>query len=280
MARQSENKTLLLFTTIYRKRPDISREPVEELYRDIRNYITINSTDGKLILATPEIMVESVNSFFRELFPLAYHHSADISATKDFTISYKECLKKSIEIISPFGEFPKEIAQSLSKSLEATSLLLQAFRIGSEVLNTTDTLLIDEHGMGNPQCHDALVRMTYCPKCQGLTKHTKPCSGYCLNVLRGCITKYVSELDLPWNGYVEGIESLLNAIKRSNNDAGVNIDTIIKDLDNKISQSIMHNMGKQKEIDVKVSVILRKKENYYPIRYVIFSPVISSLGNP
>lgn len=237
---------------------DISREPVEELYKDIRNYINVNSSNAKQSLATPEIlMVESVTNFFKELFPLAYHHSADISVTKDFTVSYKECLKKSIESISPFGDIPKQIAQSLSKSLEATSLLLQAFRIGSEVLNTTDTLLIEEHGTGNSQCHEALVRMTYCPKCQGLTKHTKPCSGYCLNVLRGCITKYVAELDLPWNGYVEGIESLLNAIRRSTNDAGVNIDAVIKDLDTKISSAIMNYMGKVKEIDDKVSGVFK-----------------------
>lgn len=235
---------------------DISREPVEELYKDIRNYINVNSTDGKQPSLTPESIVESVNNFFKELFPLAYHHAADISVTKDFTVSYKDCLKKSIESISPFGDIPKEMAQSLSKSLEATSLLLQAFRIGSEVLNTTDTLLIEEHGTGNSQCHDALVRMTYCPKCQGLTKHTKPCSGYCLNVLRGCISKYVAELDSPWIGYVEGIENLLNAIKRSNNDAGVNIDAVIKDLDTKISSAIMNYMGKVKEIDDKVRYLM------------------------
>lgn len=230
---------------------DISREPVEDLYKDIRNYISVDSPDGKQLSAIPERMVDSVNSFFRELFPLAYHHSADISVTKDFTVAYKDCLKKSIESISPFGDIPKQIAQSLSKSLEATSMLLQAFRIGSEVLNTTDTLLIDEHGPENSECHDALVRMTYCPRCQGL-KNSRPCSGYCLNVLRGCITKYVAELDLPWNGYVEGIESLLNAIRKSNNDAGVNIDVVIKDLDTKISSAIMNYMAKVKEIDDKV----------------------------
>ncbi|XP_074041639.1 division abnormally delayed protein isoform X2 [Leptinotarsa decemlineata] len=250
LARQSENKTLLLFWHVYQGMAVLSRKPIENLYREIMNYVVIDSTEAKPAVS-PEEIVASVTSFFTELFPLAYHHSADIS-NKDFTLNYKACLKKSIDFISPFGDIPKQLAQSLSKSLEATQLLLQAFRIGTEVLNTTDTLLIDEHSAGNSECHTALLKMTYCPKCMGLRKNTKPCSGYCLNVLRGCITKYVAELDLPWNGYVEGIESLLNAMKKSNNDAGINADAVIRNLDTKISDAIMHYMANTKDIDDRV----------------------------
>lgn len=251
LARQSENKTLLLFSQVYRGMAVLSREPIENLYRDIRNYINVNTSMEEKPMSTPDKIVASVTLFFTDLFPLAYHHSADIS-TKDFTSEYKECLKKSIETISPFGDIPKQMAQSLSKSLEATRMLLQAFHTGAEVLNTTDTLLIDEHGTSNAECHDALMRMTYCPKCLSMTKHTKPCSGYCLNVVRGCIAKYVAELDLPWNGYVEGIENLLGAMKRSNNDAGVNADVVIRNLDTKISAAIMQYMSKGKDIDTRV----------------------------
>ncbi|KAG5890329.1 hypothetical protein JTB14_001990 [Gonioctena quinquepunctata] len=231
----------------------LSREPIETLYREIMNYVIINSTEAKPTVS-PEEIFSSVTLFFTELFPLAYHHSADIS-TKDFTLNYKECLKKSIDNISPFGDIPKQVAQSLSKSLEATRLLLQAFRIGSEVLNTTDSFLIGENGAGNSECHDALVKMTYCPKCQGLWKHTKPCSGYCLNVLRGCITKYVAELDMPWNSYVEGVENLLNAMRKANNDAGVNVDVVIRNLDTRISAAIMYYMQRTKDIDDRVKKI-------------------------
>ncbi|XP_056634680.1 division abnormally delayed protein isoform X1 [Diorhabda sublineata] len=258
LARQSENKTLLLFQQVYRGMASLSRAPITQLYKDIRNYIWINTTEPKAVF-NPEDIINSVNDFFTELFPLAYHHSADISG-KDFTPRYKECVKKSMESVSPFAEIPKQIGSALSKSLEATRLLLQAFRIGSEVLNTTDTLLIDEHGGENSECHDALLKMTYCPRCLGLLKHTKPCSGYCLNVLRGCITKYVAELDLPWNGFVEGVESLVNAMKRSGTDADVNVNAVIKNLDNKISTAIMKYMEKGKDIDVKVRKICGSAE--------------------
>lgn len=229
----------------------LSREPIEVLYRDIQDYVRIDSTNQKST-KTPEDIVKTVDRFFTDLFPLAYHQQTGLSSG-DFTAKYKQCLKDNMDVIVPFGDFPKEVAQSLSKSLEATRLLLQAFSIGVEVLNTTDTLIIDEHSSTSTECHSALLKMTYCPKCLGLTKNSKPCSGYCLNVLRGCISKYVAELDLPWNSYVEGIESLVNAMKRTSNDAGVNVDLAIRNLDGQISSAIMYCMEKIVEIDKKVS---------------------------
>ncbi|RZC31749.1 Glypican domain containing protein [Asbolus verrucosus] len=235
----------------------LSRDFIGTLYSDIRNYILVNTTQADLSSASIDIKA-SVSQFFTDFFPLVYHHILfNNNDNKDFAPDYKLCLKKTTETILPFGDIPKQIAQSLSKSLEATRLLLQAFRIGTEVLNTTDRLLVDEGGKNNAECHGALLKMTYCPKCLGLTKHTKPCSGYCLNVLRGCLTKYVAELDSPWNGYVEGIESLVNAMKKNNGEAGVNADQVIRSLDSKISEALMRAMEKGQDIDAKVRFAMR-----------------------
>jgi dally-like protein len=250
LSRQSENKTLLLFTQVYKGMAVLSRDPIKTLYSDIRNYILVNTTQAEI--STGIDIKASVSQFFTDFFPLVYHHILHINGSQDFAPDYKVCLKKTTETILPFGEIPKQVSQSLSKSLEATRLLLQAFTIGTEVLNTTGRLLVDEGGKSNAECHEALLKMTYCPKCQGLVKHAKPCSGYCLNVLRGCLTKYVAELDSPWNGYVEGIESLINAMKKNKEDAGVNADAAIRSLDTKISESIMRAMQKGKDIDAKV----------------------------
>lgn len=241
----------------------LSKEPLNNLYNDIRQYIQVD--DGTKTTTTTTIEIkESVTKFFTDLFPLVYHHSAN-TPEKDFTLDYKMCLKRSIDTILPFGDIPRQISQSLTKSLEACRLLLQAFNVGIEVLNTTDTLLIDEQTNTNQQCHNALLRMTYCPKCKGYT--IKPCSGYCLNVIRGCIAKYVAELDMPWSGYVEGIESLVNAMKRNNNNNynndvmmmannnNVNVDAAIRNLDQLILNAIMYSMENIKEIDNRVSVL-------------------------
>lgn len=252
LANQSENKTLVLFSQLYRNMAVLSRETIEILYRDIRDYVKIDPNDQKPT-KTPDDILKSVERFFTNLFPLAYHQQTGLSSG-DFTVKYKQCLKDNMDIIVPFGDIPKDIAQSLSKSLEATRLLLQAFSIGIEVLNTTDTLIIDEHSSTSSECHSALLKMTYCPKCLALIKNSKPCSGYCLNVLRGCISKYVAELDLPWNSYVEGIESLINAMKKTSNEAGVNVDLVIRNLDGQISSAIMYCMEKIKDIDSRVKM--------------------------
>lgn len=214
-------------------------------------YVQINTTQNSYSTSNVDI-IDSVNKFFTDLFPLVYHHIG--SLTKDFSVEYKHCLKQHITDIQPFGDKPRQISQSLSKSLEATRLLLQAFDIGVEVLNATGSLIAEENGKNNAQCHDALLKMNYCPKCLGFKMRAKPCTGYCLNVMRGCLTKYVAELDSPWNGYVEGIEHLVTAMKQHNNEAGVNAGAVIKDLDTRISEAIMHAMEKGTEIDSRVSV--------------------------
>ncbi|CAG9771958.1 unnamed protein product [Ceutorhynchus assimilis] len=260
LANQSENKTLVLFSQVYQSMSVLSRQPIEILYRDIRNYIKIDLRPAK----TPDDIVKSVENFFTDLFPLTYHQQTNHPG--DFTVKYKQCLKDNMDVIVPFGDYPKEVATSLSKSLEAARLLLQAFSIGIEVLNTTDSLIIDERSANSAECHAALFKMTYCPKCLGLTKNSRPCSGYCLNVLRGCISKYVAELDSPWNSYVEGVEVLVNAIKR--NEAGANVDTAIRNLDGQISSAIMYCMEKIKDIDKRVKMSCKIPE---------FSPRIESL---
>ncbi|XP_045472545.1 division abnormally delayed protein [Harmonia axyridis] len=251
LTQQSENKTLLLFANVYRRMSVYSKAPIESFYSDIRKALMVNITNGEIILPNLDIQ-NSAATFFTDLFPLVYLHTLSNTETlKDFSLDYKSCLKESTKDILPFGDIPKQIAQTLAKSLDATQILFQAFAVGLEVLNVTDVVLVNENGRNNGQCHDALVKLTYCPRCLGLVKDVKPCSGYCLNVLRGCLTSYVAELDSPWNSYVESIEKLVNAMKHHNNEVGVNADGIIRELDNRISEAIMHAMTKGQEIDSK-----------------------------
>lgn len=231
----------------------IATAPLGSLYYDIRRYIYINSSRDPFSVTNIDIK-SSVNQFFTQIFPLVYHQSVlKKQGNKDFSFDYKTCLRQTINEVQPFRDIPRNLGQSLSRSLEATRLFLQALDIGVEVLNATDTLLMEDNGKNNAECHEALLKMTYCPKCLGLPGGTRPCSGYCLNVLRGCLTKYVAELDSPWNGYVEGIERLVNAMKQHNNEGGVNADAVIKELTTEISQAIMYTMEKGEDIGNRVS---------------------------
>lgn len=226
----------------------LSSEPIRILYSDARRYIQQNEST---MFSAPSVDIKSsVMKFFTELFPLVHHHNRHI---KDFNIVYKTCLRDRIGEIQPFGDIPRQIAHSLAKSLEATRILLQSFTVGVEVLNTTEVLLTEE-GSGK-ECHDALLKMTYCPRCVGMAGQSKPCAGFCLNVLRGCLTGHVTELDSPWNGYVEGMERLVIAAKQHNNEAGVNADAVVRALETRISEAIMYAMENEQELDNRVSVI-------------------------
>ncbi|KAK9869568.1 hypothetical protein WA026_003320 [Henosepilachna vigintioctopunctata] len=228
-----------------------SKAPIETFYSDIRRAFLVNVTDGEIVSPNPDIQ-SSATLFFTDLFPLVYLHTlSNTESVKDFSVEYKSCLKESTKDILPFGDIPKQIAKSLAKSLEATRILFQAFAVGLEVLNVTDVILVNDNNRNNAECHDALVKLTYCPRCLGSAEHVKPCSGYCLNVLRGCLTSYVAELDSPWNSYVGSTEKLVNAMKHQNDEDGLNADGIIRELDNRISEAIMHAMTKGQEIDSK-----------------------------
>ncbi|XP_077294712.1 division abnormally delayed protein [Arctopsyche grandis] len=250
LARQSENKTLYLFQQVYSKMSVFSKKPIGDLYSDIRNYIN-NSSD---VAGSSDLNVEnSVSDFFTNLFPLVYHHAVNNLNVRDFTEEYKTCLRQSVKEIQPFGDIPRQISHSMYKSLEATRVLLQALALGSEVLNTTDMLLnegAEKTESTQNACHLALLKMSYCPHCLGLDVHLKPCSGFCLNVLRGCLTQHVSELDLPWNSYVEAVERLVIAVKA--HDKNVNADTLLRGLDTRISEAIMYAMENGPSLEKKV----------------------------
>ena len=281
LARQSENKTLALFSQVYQRMAILAREPIATLYADLIGYLNVIKENGdgdkdaatsstatimpSITLVTADLnLEESVTTYFASLFPLVYHHAVN-PHFRDFSTDYKSCLRATISEIQPFGDVPRQLAHSVAKTMEATRVLLQALNLGAEVLNSTDTLLmtdsIDTAGASGSQwsqCHTALLRMSYCPTCQGLTRHVKPCSGYCLNVLRGCLTQHASELDLPWNGFVEATERLVVAVKGHDSTPGIvlNVEEVIRNLDTRISEAIMYAMENGPNLEKKVSLDL------------------------
>ena len=134
-----------------------------------------------------------VEKFFRNLFPLAYHHAVHSTSTeddssmqgavKDFHSDYKNCLINSYEVLHPFGDIPYSISKSLEQSVTSASTLLRALEHGAEVLNEIENLPIESSLSSN--CQKALLKMNYCAACKGHNyHHLKPCYGYCSNVMR------------------------------------------------------------------------------------------------
>ncbi|XP_061861295.1 glypican-5-like [Colius striatus] len=216
LLRFTENHTSSLFETAYRPMAKEAAEPVKELFTDISLYI----------LGAETTVESAVLRFFDSLFPLVYSRLINPGIT-DLSEDYTECLRLTRQDINPFGHYSKNMVTELSKSLWASRMLSQALSLGIEVVNTT------EHAALTKDCSKALVKMQYCPHCQGLTL-IKPCVGYCLNVMRGCLAS-VSELDAQWREYISTLEYLTNEMAASHD-----LETALTGIRNSINEAILH----------------------------------------
>ncbi|XP_032554187.1 glypican-5-like isoform X5 [Chiroxiphia lanceolata] len=216
LLRFAENHTSSLFETAYRPMAKEAAEPVKELFTDISLYI----------LGAETTVESAVLRFFDSLFPLVYSRLINPGIT-DLSEDYTECLRLTRQDINPFGHYSKNMVTELSKSLWASRMLIQALSLGIEVINTT------EHAALTKECSRALVKMQYCPHCQGLTL-IRPCVGYCLNVMRGCLAS-VSELDAQWREYISTLEYLTNEMAASHD-----LEIALSAMWNSINEAILH----------------------------------------
>ena len=112
----------------------------------------------------------------------------------EFLSRYLECVSKNMKKLQPFGDVPKKLTLQLRRSFVATRTFSQALVEGKKVLSKI--LKIPPRD----KCAEALTKMTSCPACQGLPA-IRPCSSYCLNVMKGCLA-YHAELSDSWDKFV------------------------------------------------------------------------------
>ncbi|XP_029397721.1 glypican-5 isoform X3 [Mus pahari] len=193
LIRQAENYTSILFCNTYRNMALEAAASIQEFFTDVGLYLFGADVN-------PE---EFVNRFFDSLFPLVYNHLINPGAT-DSSLQYSECIRMARQDVSPFGNIPKRVMGQIGRSLLPGRTFLQALNLGIEVINTTD------HIHFSKECSRALLKMQYCPHCQSLML-SKPCMGYCLNVIRGCLA-HMTELNPHWHAYIRSLEELSNAM--------------------------------------------------------------------
>ncbi|KAM9021626.1 LOW QUALITY PROTEIN: glypican-5 [Ara ararauna] len=193
LVRMAENYTSTLFCKTYRNMAAEATTRVQEFFTDV----------GVFVFGADISTEEFVNRFFDTLFPVIYNHVINPGLT-DISLEYAECLQMARRDIKPFGDIPQKAIRQMGRSLLPSRTFLQALNLGIEVINTTDHLHFSK------DCSRALLRMQYCPHCQGLTL-SKPCMGYCLNIIRGCLAN-IAEVDLHWQGYIQSLEELSSAM--------------------------------------------------------------------
>ncbi|XP_030629335.1 glypican-5 [Chanos chanos] len=171
--------------------------------------------------------VESaVHRFYDNLFPLVHSRlinpgMAGVADSRD------ECLRMTRQDVNPFGPHPKAMAREMTGTLKAGRALSRAMAMGVEVVNATETATLTR------ECVRALVKMQYCSHCRGLTL-IKPCGGYCLNVMRGCLAS-LAELDMPWRKYVAVLEDLTQAVAGAHN-----LELALLGVKGQVNEAILH----------------------------------------
>ncbi|XP_077147228.1 glypican-5-like isoform X1 [Ranitomeya variabilis] len=190
------NNTFALFDSKYRSMAQDVHEPVKELFTDL----SLN------IMGADMPLEDAFSRFWDALFPFVYNHLIN-PGLESLSGEYLDCLRLTRQDMNPFGNYSNEMLEHLSKSLWASRMMKQALSMAEQVINST------QHAGLTRECTRSLVRMQYCPHCQGLTL-IRPCVGYCLNVMRGCLASLAS-LDGPWREFINLLEHLADQMSGS-----------------------------------------------------------------
>ena len=110
LSHQSQNKTATLFTQLYRGYATRTVQPLANLYDDIRTILRAEGdlTSESLSAGPPKDLSATAKTFFRDLFPVAYHNVLKLD-TKQFTSEYEVCLKDAYDAVQPFGDVPQQV---------------------------------------------------------------------------------------------------------------------------------------------------------------------------
>ncbi|XP_054706530.1 glypican-6-like [Uloborus diversus] len=185
-----------------------------DMFNDLEKYYLTGGVD----------LTAALDSFFDRLYRKMFQV---LNSQYSFNDLYMNCISQQMDELKPFGDVPKKLTVEVKRSFVATRTFVQALSIGRDVVK-----FVQEVGP-TAECSRALMKMTYCPHCRGLAD-TKPCSNYCLNVMRGCLA-YHAELHLEWNNYINAMMMLASRLESS-----FNIESVVDPIDIKISDAIMN----------------------------------------
>lgn len=174
----TSNLTSTLFDSAYSALASDCRPLVFQLFSDIRRHLS-----GHANLS----LNNTVRQFYNNLFPLVYRrllnpgigHMSSASQSS-YSTNHDDCLRMTQQDISPFGTHPGLLISSLSRALGPSRALSRLLRLAGEVVNSTERAALSR------ECGRGLVKMQYCSHCRGLT-FIRPCTGLCVNVMRGCL---------------------------------------------------------------------------------------------
>lgn len=172
---------------------------------------------------TDKSLTNTLDSFFENLLSRMFQL---LNVQHKFDDQYLKCVTSKMDQLKPFGDVPQKLSSQVKRSFIAARTFVQGLAIGRDVILEVAKL------RPTSACTKALMKMSYCPQCRGLTQ-TKPCNNYCLNTMKGCLA-YHAELNNLWNDYIEAMKQLAVRLE-----GPFNIESVVDPIDVKISDAIM-----------------------------------------
>lgn len=215
-----------MFTRTYGALYMQNSEVFKELFVELKEYYTNGSVN----------LEEMLNDFWARLlermFQLVNPHYV-------FTEEYLDCVSRDTEQLKPFGDVPRKLKLQVTRAFVAARAFAQGLAVARDVIGKVAAV--------NPTapCVNALLKMMYCPHCQGLVA-VKPCNGYCLNVMKGCLANQ-GDLDTEWNNFIDSMLLLAERL-----DGPFNIESVMDPIDVKISDAIMNMQENSMQVTQKV----------------------------
>ncbi|XP_060126032.1 glypican-4-like [Zootoca vivipara] len=156
-------------------------EMFKDLFVELKRYYTGSSVN----------LEEMLNDFWARLLERMFRL---VNPQYHFSDEYLECVSKYTEQLKPFGDVPRKLKLQVTRAFVAARTFAQGLAVARDVVGKVSVVT------PSPQGVQALLKMMYCPYCQGLVA-VKPCYNYCFNVMRGCLANQ-GELDTEWNNFI------------------------------------------------------------------------------
>uniref|UniRef100_A0A3Q1FPW2 Glypican-3 n=1 Tax=Acanthochromis polyacanthus TaxID=80966 RepID=A0A3Q1FPW2_9TELE len=224
--RHGRNSTLATLKSEFPGLGGGAQSSVGQLFLDMSLYI----------LGSDSTVDHMVTVLFGRLFPLTYRRLLGGSGS---SVS-EECVRGAWKDSGAFGPYPKLMMTRLSRSLLATRVFLQALNLGIEVVNTTD------HLRPGRDCSRALLRLWYCPHCQGMLG-PPACRGFCQAVMHGCLGG-AAEVQPHWRSYIDGLGKLAGAMRGEQD-----MEAVVLSMPSMIRLALKHAVNARSRLNTLVS---------------------------
>ncbi|CAG0881416.1 unnamed protein product [Darwinula stevensoni] len=186
-----------------------------DLFRDLQSYYDV----GRLDLS------DAMDRFFSNLYQKMF---TVLNSQYQFDERYLGCVSQLMAELKPFGGVPEKLTIQVKRSFVATRTFVRALYKARDVIANILRM--------NPgrDCGHSLMKMKYCPLCDGLGGEVKACTGLCSDVISTCLARHAM-LQPEWKNFLEALIQVADRLE-----GPFNIETVVGPIDIKISDAIMN----------------------------------------